>query len=180
VPAGDPPDAGDVDNLKSHTREVIREHTCDLRSRSAPVRVAVTSKTFKQLARLTGAPKANPGPYVCRTLRRDRLRDKIPKLAERKTKHRARLRGVSKSRAAQILAGAIVAEAAMTVLDLESVDVCPWAIREGVICHRMAKMPILDTDDLDDLLEIRPAAPEIPETPQTPQASEAAKLVTRS
>jgi exopolyphosphatase/pppGpp-phosphohydrolase len=44
---GDPPDAGDVDNLKSHTREVIRERTCDLRSRPAPVRVAVTSKTFK-------------------------------------------------------------------------------------------------------------------------------------
>lgn len=149
---GDPPDPDDVDRLQADVCRLIRDRTRDLRTRPAPVHVAVTSKTFTQLARLTGAPKPKAGPYVCRTLRRDRLRNKIPKLAERKTTRRARLRGISKSRAAQILAGAIVADAAMTVLDLESVDVCPWAVREGVICHRMATLPILATDDLNDLI----------------------------
>lgn len=162
---GDPPEPDDVDRLRTRVRRLIHKRTRDLRSRPAPVRVAVTSKTFTQLARLTGAPKPKAGPYVRRTLQRDRLRKEIPKLAERKAARRARLPGVSRSRAAQILAGAIVADAAMTVLDLASVDVCPWAVREGVICHRMATLPILATDDLNDLLDIRPGTETMPASP---------------
>lgn len=159
---GDPPKADDVERLQDDVRRMIHDRTRELRRRPAPVQVAVTSKTFTRLARLTGAPKAKAGLYVCRTLRRDRLRRKIPKLAERPAARRARLRGISKSRAPQILAGAIVADAAMTILELESVDVCPWAVREGVICHWMATQPILATDDLNDLLKIRPDTPGSP------------------
>ena len=34
-------------------------------------------------------------------------------------------------------AGAVVAEAAMRRLGLYSVDICPWALREGVILQRL-------------------------------------------
>ena len=41
--------------------------------------------------------------------------------------------GVSEGRAPQLVAGALVAEASMDLLDVEVVDICPWALREGVI-----------------------------------------------
>jgi exopolyphosphatase/guanosine-5'-triphosphate,3'-diphosphate pyrophosphatase len=50
---------------------------------------------------------------------------------------RAGLPGVSASRAAQLLAGAVVAHEAMLACDLEQVSVCPWALREGVILRRL-------------------------------------------
>ena len=43
--------------------------------------------------------------------------------------------GVSDSRAKQILAGALVAKLTMDALDIRSVDVCPWALREGIMLH---------------------------------------------
>lgn len=44
--------------------------------------------------------------------------------------------GVSRSRARQVVAGAMVAHAAMSQFKVPSVDVCPWALREGVVlCH---------------------------------------------
>ena len=50
---------------------------------------------------------------------------------------RAELEGVSAERAPQIVAGALVAEASMRAMSLESVDICPWALREGVILRRL-------------------------------------------
>jgi len=47
------------------------------------------------------------------------------------------LEGVSAERAPQIVAGALVAEASMRAMSLESVDICPWALREGVILRRL-------------------------------------------
>ena len=45
--------------------------------------------------------------------------------------------GVSAARAHQLLAGAVVAEATMRRLGLDQVDICPWALREGVILRRL-------------------------------------------
>jgi len=44
---------------------------------------------------------------------------------------------VSASRAQQIVAGAIVARAVMDVLDIERVEICPWALREGIVLRRL-------------------------------------------
>jgi exopolyphosphatase/guanosine-5'-triphosphate,3'-diphosphate pyrophosphatase len=52
-------------------------------------------------------------------------------------KSRAELPGVSNSRAKQIVAGAIVARATMNALDLDRVEICPWALREGVVLRRL-------------------------------------------
>ena len=59
------------------------------------------------------------------------------KLAEMSDKARAELPGVSASRAQQIVAGAIVARAVMDVLDIERVEICPWALREGIVLRRL-------------------------------------------
>ena len=50
---------------------------------------------------------------------------------------RAELEGVSTERAPQIVAGALVAEASMRALSVESVDICPWALREGLILRKL-------------------------------------------
>ena len=49
----------------------------------------------------------------------------------------AELQGVSPDRAHQIPGGAVVARAAMRALDVPSVRICPWALREGVILRRL-------------------------------------------
>jgi exopolyphosphatase/guanosine-5'-triphosphate,3'-diphosphate pyrophosphatase len=50
---------------------------------------------------------------------------------------RAQLPGVSLLRAPQLAAGAIVADAAMDLFDVPVLEICPWALREGVILRRM-------------------------------------------
>jgi exopolyphosphatase/guanosine-5'-triphosphate,3'-diphosphate pyrophosphatase len=65
------------------------------------------------------------------------LKAMISKLADMTNKSRAELPGVSNSRAQQIVAGAIVARATMNALDLDRVEICPWALREGVVLRRL-------------------------------------------
>ncbi len=55
-------------------------------------------------------------------------------------RERAELSGVSAARAPQVLAGAIVAEAAMDLLGVERLEIAPWALREGVILERLDRI----------------------------------------
>jgi exopolyphosphatase/guanosine-5'-triphosphate,3'-diphosphate pyrophosphatase len=48
-------------------------------------------------------------------------------------------------RADQLLAGAIVAQEAMEFLKLDTLEICPWALREGIILRRLDWFP----DDAD-------------------------------
>lgn len=57
------------------------------------------------------------------------------------TAQRAVLPGVSEGRAEQLLAGAMVAEGAMDLFGVETLEVCPWALREGVILRRLDQLP---------------------------------------
>lgn len=59
----------------------------------------------------------------------------IPRLATLRARDRAKLQGVSRSRSRQIAAGAVAARAGMKALNVGSVDICPWALREGIILH---------------------------------------------
>ncbi|WP_207401041.1 Ppx/GppA phosphatase family protein [Actinomadura roseirufa] len=134
--------------LRRHVRAVLAEATAEILERPPAVRAVATSKTFAQLGRLCGTPKPKAGLYRPRTLVRNELLGWIPELAARSDEERARLRGVKPSRAHQILAGAIVAESVMDVLGAARLDICPWALREGIFLHR-----------LDALAEGRPIGP---------------------
>ncbi|BFO14156.1 hypothetical protein SHKM778_05440 [Streptomyces sp. KM77-8] len=61
----------------------------------------------------------------------------MPRLAAMTTAERTELPGVSDGRAGQLVAGALVAEAAMDLFGVERLEVCPWALREGVILRRL-------------------------------------------
>ena len=41
----------------------------------------------------------------------------------------------------QLLAGALVAEGAMDLFGVEELEICPWALREGVILRRLDHLP---------------------------------------
>ncbi|MGY1437259.1 Ppx/GppA phosphatase family protein [Streptomyces reniochalinae] len=140
---GDPPDAADVRALRRHVRAEIARTVGDFNRLSPPDRVVATSKTFKQLARMAGAPRSVDGPYAQRGLSRTCLEEWVPKLAAMPAEERAGLPGVSEGRARQLLAGALVAEAAMDLFRVDELEICPWALREGVILRRLDRLPAL-------------------------------------
>lgn len=88
------------------------------------------SKVFEQLARLAGARN---GTYVPRQLRLRDLEKWIPRLAKLSVRERAALPGISRHRAQQSLAGAVVAEGLMKVSGHDVVDISPWSTKEGLL-----------------------------------------------
>jgi exopolyphosphatase / guanosine-5'-triphosphate,3'-diphosphate pyrophosphatase len=138
---GDPPDEDTVRAVRRHVRAGIAKAVPDLLRYGRPDRVVASSKTFRQLARVTGAAPSAEGLYVQRRLTRSGLADWLPKLARISTAERAALPGVSPGRAHQLLAGAIVADAAIDLLGAEVVEISPWALREGVILRRLDGLP---------------------------------------
>ncbi|MFI8069902.1 MULTISPECIES: Ppx/GppA phosphatase family protein [unclassified Streptomyces] len=137
---GDPPDPDAIRTLRRHVRAQIARTVGEFARFGAPDHVVATSKTFKQLARLAGAARSTEGLYVQRDLKRESLEAWVPRLAGMTTDQRAELPGVSEGRANQLLAGALVAEGAMDLFGVEKVEICPWALREGVILRRLDHM----------------------------------------
>jgi exopolyphosphatase/guanosine-5'-triphosphate,3'-diphosphate pyrophosphatase len=133
----DPPDPEEVRTLRRHVRTEIARTVGEFTRLGSPDHVVATSKTFRQLARLAGAARSAEGPYVQRELTRDALETWVPKLAAMTERERAELPGVSEGRAGQLVAGALVAEAAMDLFGVDRVEICPWALREGVILRRL-------------------------------------------
>ncbi|MFF3496092.1 Ppx/GppA family phosphatase [Streptomyces sp. NPDC002795] len=138
---GDPSDPDDVKALRRHARAQIARTVGEFSRFGAPDHVVATSKTFKQLARLAGAARSTEGLYVQRELKRKSLEDWVPQLAAMTVEERAELPGVSEGRAGQLLAGALVAEGAMDLFGVETLEICPWALREGVILRRLDHLP---------------------------------------
>ena len=133
----DPPGRRRVAMLRDWLDNELADATKAMLAAGPPDLAVGTSKTFRSLARLTGAAPSGAGPRVKRTLTANGLRQLIAFISRMTTADRAELEGVSPERAPQIVAGALVAEASMRALSLESVDICPWALREGIILRRL-------------------------------------------
>lgn len=129
----DPPQADQVREVRRMVRAEIASVVGRVRRLGPPEKTVATSKTFRQLARIAGAAPSSEGPYADRRLSRSDLRSWSTKLAEMTAAERSELPGVSQGRGRQLLAGAMVAEAAMDLFDVTEVVLCPWALREGVI-----------------------------------------------
>lgn len=137
-------DDDSVRTLRRMIRAEIARDAGNLLRGGAPHRAAATSKTFRSLARICGAAPSSAGHLVPRTLRRDDLAAWIPTLIATPPEKMADLPGVSPSRAHQIVPGALVAEAVMDIFDLTELEICPWALREGVILERFDQLSVLD------------------------------------
>ncbi|MEU7001857.1 Ppx/GppA phosphatase family protein [Nonomuraea sp. NPDC046570] len=137
----DPPSPEEVRNLRRYVRAEIARKVGDIVRYGERHRAVATSKTFRQLARIAGAPPSSDGPYVSRSLSRESVAEWAAKLTTMGAAERAALPGVSEGRAAQLAAGAVVADAAMDLFEVDRLEVCPWALREGVILRRLDMLP---------------------------------------
>jgi exopolyphosphatase/guanosine-5'-triphosphate,3'-diphosphate pyrophosphatase len=108
-----------------------------------PDHAVATSKTFRSLARICGAAPSTEGHRVRRVLSAADLAGRVPALTGMTLEELSALPGVSPSRAHQVVAGAVVADAVMDIFDLPALEICPWALREGIILERLDQIGIV-------------------------------------
>ena len=135
----DPPEKKMVNTLRDYIDAELSAVADDFLDQGEAGLAVGTSKTFRTLARLTGSAPSSAGPYVKRTLTAPGLRQLIAFITRMTASDRAELEGVSSDRSHQIVAGALVAEATMRALNLDKLEICPWALREGVILRQIDK-----------------------------------------
>jgi exopolyphosphatase/guanosine-5'-triphosphate,3'-diphosphate pyrophosphatase len=133
----DPPSPEEVRALRRHVRAEVARMAGGLRRVGAFDHAVGTSKTFRQLARIAGAAPSSEGFYTKRFLNHGDVSQWAERLASLEQTERARIPGVSEGRAVQMPAGAIVADAVMDLMGVEQLEICPWALREGVILKRL-------------------------------------------
>src|ERR1700752_5003600 len=108
--SADPPSPDEVRALGKHVRAEIARLAGSLRRGGTVDHAVGTSKTFRQLARIAGAAPSNEGFYVRRFLKHTDVSLWAERLAAMDRNERIRL---------------------------PRVEICPWALREGVILKRL-------------------------------------------
>ena len=139
----DPPTEAAVRALRRHVRaDIARQAGAVLRS-GTPQHAVATSKTFRSLARVCGAAPSAEGPFAKRVLSRDVLVQRLPELVAMSDAERRQLPGVSPDRSHQLVAGALVAAAVLDIFELRELEICPWALREGMILERLDALSVV-------------------------------------
>jgi len=129
----DPPGADAVDQLRAHARGVLAPAAERFHAQPRPDHVVGSSKAIRSLARLAGYPVPGWSGIERMVLPRSSLGSWIPRLARIPASARQELPGITPDRTFQIVAGAIVLHEAMRALDVDELEVSPWALREGVL-----------------------------------------------
>ena len=124
-----------VSEIRRYARAEIGSVIGDLLRRGPYDRAVASSKTCRTLGRICGAAPASDGIFVRRVLSREKLATAVEGIAEMPVEARSQMPGVSAGRAPQVLAGAVVAEAVMDLAGLSELELCPWALREGIILN---------------------------------------------
>ncbi|MSW75052.1 MAG: Ppx/GppA family phosphatase [Actinobacteria bacterium] len=128
----DPYSQSSVAELTSHIKlELLPFYS--LKHTSGAKNGVGTSKTLRTLAKI--AKSYSPGHGNNLTVAA--LEEIVPKIASMTDDERKSLPGISPVRAPQILAGGIVALEAMKALGLSELQICPWALREGIVLQRL-------------------------------------------
>ena len=130
---GDPYTDKSLRALRDHIENKLEQILPSLVKHQDTDRAIATSKTLRTLARLAGDWFDGTGKNI--TV--EAIRKISAKLSEMDENTRAKLPGVSENRASQIVAGSLVAESVMRNLDIKELEICPWALREGVVLKWM-------------------------------------------
>jgi exopolyphosphatase/guanosine-5'-triphosphate,3'-diphosphate pyrophosphatase len=129
----DPPGDEAVDALRAHAREVIAPVASAFSGMPRADHVVGSSKAIRSLAKLVGYPVPGWSGIERMLLPRAALGSWIPRLARIPASARQELPGITADRTFQIVAGAVVLHEAMRALDVDELEVSPWALREGVL-----------------------------------------------
>ena len=135
---GDPYTDKSIRSLRDHIENKLEQILPSLVKYQETDRSIATSKTLRTLARLSGDWFGGSGKNITA----EAIRKISAKLSEMDEASRAKLPGVSENRASQIVAGAFVAESVMRNLDIKELEICPWALREGVVLKWMDWMEV--------------------------------------
>lgn len=130
--SGDPFSEKSLQKLEAHIQTTLKPLITDIGDNSERTAIG-TSKTFRTLRRI----QEEFLPELGKNLTIEGITKITPKLAKMSATQRASLPGVSQSRSAQIVAGAMVAKQTMEGLGIEKVAQCPWALREGIVLQRL-------------------------------------------
>jgi exopolyphosphatase/guanosine-5'-triphosphate,3'-diphosphate pyrophosphatase len=130
---GDPYTSKSIGVLRDHIEEQLDSILPALVHHQDTDRAIATSKTLRTLARLCGDWFDGNG----KNIKIEAIRKICNRLGDMTLEERTRLPGVSANRARQIVAGAYVTESVMRNLDLRELEICPWALREGVVLKWM-------------------------------------------
>jgi exopolyphosphatase/guanosine-5'-triphosphate,3'-diphosphate pyrophosphatase len=133
----DPPTSKQVKQLNDYIYSEIENIIDKITTDDGADHVVGTSKTFRSLARISGAAPSAAGPYVKRVLPAAKLMDFANRVTEMTVQQRTSLPGVSKARAPQLAAGAMVAAAAVDLLNITEIEISPWALREGILLRQI-------------------------------------------
>jgi exopolyphosphatase/guanosine-5'-triphosphate,3'-diphosphate pyrophosphatase len=131
--SGDPFSTKSVNVLRDYIEEQLDPILPALVHHQDTDRAIATSKTLRTLARLCGDWFDGNG----KNIKIDAIRKICNRLGDMTLDERTKLPGVSANRARQIVAGAYVTESVMRNLDLRELEICPWALREGVVLKWM-------------------------------------------
>ena len=129
----DPPADADIDRLRAHAAELLAPVVRDFAAQPRPDHVVGSSKAIRSLAKLAGYPMPGWTGIERMVLPRASLKAWIPRLARIPAEARQELPGITPDRTFQIVAGAVVLHQAMKALDVDELEVSPWALREGVL-----------------------------------------------
>ncbi|BDV29796.1 Ppx/GppA phosphatase family protein [Microbacterium terricola] len=129
----DPPGEEAVGRLREHAREVLAPVAASFGALARPDHVAGSSKAIRSLAKLVGYNAPGWSGSDRMLLPRAALGSWIPRLARLPASARQELPGITADRTFQIVAAAVVLHTAMETLEVEELEVSPWALREGVL-----------------------------------------------
>ncbi|WP_055426878.1 Ppx/GppA phosphatase family protein [Bifidobacterium aesculapii] len=123
----------ELEEVRKQVRRILEPMVEAFPKSKHPNHAVGTSKTFRSLARLAGAVLRQPGREDTMIMTREQLEDWIPRLAAIEPEQRVALPGITPERTMQIVGGAIVADEVMKALNIQEIEICPWALREGAI-----------------------------------------------
>ncbi|MBT2485014.1 MULTISPECIES: Ppx/GppA phosphatase family protein [unclassified Microbacterium] len=136
----DPPGEDDVERLRAHARKTLADVLPRFVSLPKPDHVVGSSKAIRSLARLAGYPAPGWSGTDRMLLPRASLGSWIPRLARLPASARQELPGITPDRTFQIVAAAVSLHTAMRALDIDELEVSPWALREGVLLRYIEQL----------------------------------------
>jgi exopolyphosphatase / guanosine-5'-triphosphate,3'-diphosphate pyrophosphatase len=130
--ASDPPAPHELDALRTEIRSSLERPASELRVQQWDHTTA-TSGT----ALAIGAALNNTAPGVASTVSLANLKALNARIGGLSLAERRNVAGLTPQRADIIVAGGLVLEEVMSALGIESLRICDWSLREGVIIDRL-------------------------------------------
>jgi len=138
----DPPGEASLERLRQHAGDVLAPVAKRFRRLPRPDHVVGSSKTIRSLARLAGYKRPGWSGMERWMLPRESLGSWIPVLARIPAKARQELPGITADRTFQITAGAVVLHEAMAAMQVDELEISPWALREGVMLRYIEQLAV--------------------------------------